>query len=70
MDLVDLMEGKFEMEIEEWFLVSNWQERKLFKLKSSPIQKTFGSFMEIFEDKPKTPLPGVNLANACVIAVL
>jgi len=32
-------------------------------------KKTFGSFKEIFEDKPKTPLPSVNVANAVEIAV-
>ena len=32
--------------------------------KNHLILKTFGSFKKIFEDKPKTPLPGVNVANA------
>jgi hypothetical protein len=45
------------------------QERKLFKLISSIIQKTFGSLKQIVEDKPKTPLPSVNVANAVEIAV-
>ena len=69
MDEVDLMEGKFKIAIEEWFLESNLQERKLFKLISSIIQKTFGSLKQIVEDKPKTPLPSVNVANAVEIAV-
>ncbi len=69
MDLVDLMEEKFELKIEEWFLETRCQ-KSILKIKIiNNSKKTFGSFKEIFEDKPKTPLPSVNLANASEIAV-
>ncbi len=37
--------------------------------KNHLVPKTFGSLKQIVEDKPKTPLPGVNVANAVEIAV-
>jgi hypothetical protein len=45
------------------------QKEHLNPKKLQLVLKTFGSFNEILEVKPKTPLPSVNSANAVEIAV-
>ena len=70
MDYVDLRKDKFELETVGAISRNRISKKKPIKIKIiNYSKKIFGSFKEIFEVKPKTPLPGVNLANAFKIAV-
>jgi hypothetical protein len=67
---VDLKEGKFEIERVGVFSRNKISKRNSLKIKIiNYSKKTFGSLRQIVEDKPKTPLPGVNLANTVEIVV-
>ena len=70
MNELDLKDIKFEMEREGGGAETGNRKKKTLKIKIiNYSKKTFGSLKQIVQDKPKTPLPSVNVANADVIAV-
>ncbi len=70
MNELDLKDIKFEMEREGGGAETGNRKKKTLKIKIiNYSKKTLENFKEIFQDKSKTPLPSVNLANADEIAV-